>query len=98
MRRQSPLRHWGAGEPKRWYDVKGALVAALPDNGFDCAPVSLSALVAWNGRELGLDTADLVDALAARWDGELCTWIDGGRGRRARRAGSERSKRCCRCS
>ena len=70
--------HWGAGDPKRWYDVKGALVAALPDNGFDCAPVSLSALVAWNGRELDLDTADLVDAIAARWDREQCTWIDGG--------------------
>ena len=71
---------WGAGEPKRWYDVKGDLVATLPDNGFDCAPVSLSALVAWNGRELGLDTAELVEALAARWDAELCTWIDAGAG------------------
>jgi len=72
--------HWGAGEPQRWYEVKGALVAALPDNGLDCAPVSLTALVAWNGLEIGLDTADLVDALAARWDSELCTWVDGGAG------------------
>jgi hypothetical protein len=72
---------WGAGEQQRWYDVKGALVAELPENGFDCAPVSLSALVAWNARELELDTddvPDLVDAIAARWNGELCTWIDGG--------------------
>ncbi len=59
--------------------------------------MSLTALVAWNGRELGLDTADLVDAIAARWDGELCTWVDARRGRRRRRAGSARSKRCCRC-
>jgi hypothetical protein len=71
---------WGAGDPQRWYDVKGALVASLPDNGFDCAPVSLSALVAWNGRELGLDTSDLVHAIAARWDRGLCTWIDAGEG------------------
>jgi hypothetical protein len=72
--------HWGAGDPRRWYEVKGELVASLPDNGFDCAPVSLSTLVAWNGRELGLDTADVVDALAARWDGDTCTWIDAGDG------------------
>jgi hypothetical protein len=70
--------HWGAGDIARWYDVKGELVVSLPDNGFDCAPVSLSALVAWNGRELGLDTRDVVDALAARWDGDGCTWVDGG--------------------
>jgi hypothetical protein len=72
--------HWGAGDPKRWYDVKGELVANLPDNGFDCAPVSLSALVAWNARELGLDSKDLVDAIAARWSPDLCTWVDAGHG------------------
>ncbi len=72
--------HWGAADAARWYDVKGELVASLPDNGFDCAPVSLTALVAWNGRELGMDTGALVDALASRWDGARCTWVDGGDG------------------
>ncbi len=70
--------HWGAGDPARWYDVKGELVASLPDNGFDCAPVSLTALVAWNGQQLGIDTADLVAAIATRWDADRCTWVDGG--------------------
>lgn len=70
--------HWGAGDPARWYDVKGALVANLPDNGFDCAPASLTALVAWNGREVGLDTSDVVDALSSRWDADAGTWIDAG--------------------
>jgi hypothetical protein len=70
--------HWGAGDPAQWYEVKGALVASLPDNGFDCAPVSLTALAAWNGRELGLDTEGLVDVLATRWDDDLRTWLDAG--------------------
>jgi hypothetical protein len=72
--------HWGAADAARWYDVKGALVRDVPDNGFDCAPVSLSALVAWNARELGLDDQGIGDALDARWDGELATWVDGGDG------------------
>jgi hypothetical protein len=69
---------WGASEPSRWYDIKGALVTAPAGIGLDCAPVSLSALVAWNGALLGIDTTDLVDALAARWDGAAGTWVDGG--------------------
>ena len=70
--------HWGAADRGRWYDVKGLLVTAPESVEFDCAPVSLSALVAWNGALLGLDTSDLVDALASRWDEELATWIDAG--------------------
>ncbi len=38
--------HWGAHDPARWYDTKGALVTAPDSVAFDCAPVSLSALVA----------------------------------------------------
>jgi hypothetical protein len=70
--------HWGAGDVRRWYDVKGRLVRELPDNGFDCAPVSLSALVAWNAAELSLDAGALVDAIASRWDADARTWVDAG--------------------
>jgi hypothetical protein len=73
--------HWGAGDPGRWYDVKGALVAGQMQ--FDCAPVSLSALVAWNGALLGIDTTDLVSAIASRWDQELRTWVDAGSAQRS---------------
>jgi len=68
--------HWGAADVARWYDVKGDLIANR--SYFNCAPVSLSALVAWNGQLLGLDTSDLVRALAARWDDDLLTWVDAG--------------------
>jgi hypothetical protein len=71
--------HWGAADPARWYDVKGELVTMRPAPPFDCAPVSLTALVAWNHRELTGETPDaLVDALAARWDPSLGTWVDAG--------------------
>lgn len=51
------------------------------------APVSFSALTAWNARELADVTGDrwlaaqadeLADALVARWDDELRTWVDAG--------------------
>ena len=90
--------HWGAGEPKRWYDVKGALVAALPDNGFDCAPVSLSRI----GRveRTGARTRHGRPRRRARRSVGRRTMHVGRRrrGRQRRPAGSERSKRCCRCS
>jgi hypothetical protein len=70
--------HWGADDVRRWYDVKGALVTAPAGQAFDCAPVSLSALVAWNGTLLGVDTSTLIDALASRWDDAAKTWVDGG--------------------
>lgn len=70
--------HWGAGDPAVWYDTKGALVTSPDTTAFDCAPVSLSALVAWNGAQLGLDTTALVDAIAARWDDGIATWVDAG--------------------
>lgn len=70
--------HWGAADPSRWFDVKGELVASGGD-GFDCAPVGLSAMVAWDARELGLDPpAGLLDAIGSRWDGERGTWVDAG--------------------
>jgi hypothetical protein len=72
--------HWGADDLARWYDVKGALVTTPGRVAFDCAPVSLSALVAWNGALLGINTRTLVDALASRWDGMVGTWVDGGDG------------------
>jgi hypothetical protein len=71
--------HWGAANPSRWYEVKGELVTVRPSPSFDCAPVSLAALVAWNQRELtGAADASLVDALAARWDPARTTWVDAG--------------------
>lgn len=70
--------HWGAADRARWFDVKGELVSGR-GAGFDCAPVGLSALVAFDARELGLDPPpELVDAIAARWDGEARTWVDAG--------------------
>ena len=72
--------HWGAHDLDRWYAMKGALVTAPATVEFDCAPSSLSALVAWNGALLGLDTSALVDAIDERWDGERCTWVDAGDG------------------
>lgn len=70
--------HWGAGDPQRWFDVKGELVSS-GGAGFECAPVGLSAMVAWDATELGLDPPPgLVDAIASRWDGELGTWVDAG--------------------
>ena len=70
--------HWGAADRSRWFDVKGELVAS-GGAGFDCAPVGLAALVAWDARELGIDPpAGLVDAIASRWDDERGTWIDAG--------------------
>jgi hypothetical protein len=72
--------HWGAADASLWYDVKGALVTSANGSAFDCAPVSLSALVAWNGAQLGVDTGELIAALASRWDGTATTWVDGGAG------------------
>ena len=71
---------WGAADRKRWYDVKGALVRDLPANGFDCAPVSLSAIVAWSCRALDVDDDGLAGALVDRWDAALHTWVDAGAG------------------
>src|SRR5262249_31193828 len=42
--------------------------------------VSLSALVAWNAHELGLDDDGLAEALDGRWDGARSTWVDAGAG------------------
>jgi len=74
---------WGAADVVRWYEVKGALVTSPAAVEFDCAPVSLSALVAWNGAELGVDTSVLTAAIDARWDPSLKTWVDGGAGERS---------------
>ncbi len=83
--------HWcpGAWDVRRWYDVKGALLktverarggAPLANPAFGVAPAGFNALVAWNAHELGLDSeaAELADALAARWDRDLMTWVDDG--------------------
>ncbi|MGH9136756.1 MAG: MGH1-like glycoside hydrolase domain-containing protein [Acidimicrobiales bacterium] len=72
--------HWGAANPARWYEAKGELVR----EPFDCAAVGLTALVAWNQRELaathgGFEPADeLAAALAGRWDPRRRTWVDAG--------------------
>jgi glycogen debranching enzyme len=59
--------HWGAADPARWYDVKGALVASVErgDEGepianaaFVCAPAGFNALLAWSARRLAGVTGD----------------------------------------
>jgi hypothetical protein len=86
--------HWGAEDADRWFAVKGALLATversptgapLANPAFDCASAGFNALVAWNAGRLGIDASDIVDALAAQWDG--ATWVDAG-------AASETSGRC----
>jgi hypothetical protein len=75
--------HWGAADPAAWYEMKGALVTAADRVAFDCAPVSLSALVAWNGALLDIDTSELVASLAVRWSIDAQTWIDAGASERS---------------
>ena len=70
--------HWGADDATRWYETKGALITSPSQVAFSCAPVSLSALVAWNGAQLGVDTSEVVAAIAARWDAVARTWVDAG--------------------
>jgi hypothetical protein len=73
----------------RWYDVKGTLLATveraaggapLSNPAFAVAPAGFNALLAWNARELGLETEadELSEALAAQWNPELTTWVDDG--------------------
>lgn len=89
----------GAGfDLERWRRHKGELLTTIERGGsgepltnprFGAAPVSFSALAAWNIRELAAASgrhgllphaAELADAIAARWDAEQCTWIDAGPG------------------
>ena len=89
----------GAGfDLDRWRGHKGALLATiergaagepLTNPAFGAAPVSFSALTAWNIRELAAASgrhellphaADLADAVAARWDPDRRTWTDAGPG------------------
>lgn len=92
--------HWcpGGFDPRRWYEVKGALLAGivrapsgapLANPDFAAAPAGFNALVAFNAWELAEATGDdelraagdeLAAAVAARLDGELGTWVDGGPG------------------
>jgi hypothetical protein len=70
-----------------WYARKGELVASVELDA-DGAPVGnraltiasagFNALVAFNASELGLPADDVVDALDARWDADLQTWVDAG--------------------
>jgi hypothetical protein len=68
--------HWGAADAAVWYGAKGAFVDG--SRSIDCAPVSLSALVAWNGALLDIDTSDVTAAIAVRWDAGARTWVDAG--------------------
>lgn len=83
--------HWvpGGWTLDRWFEAKGTLLstverapggAPLANPGFDVAPAGFNALVAWNARELGLETdaAELAEALVERWDDEAGTWVDDG--------------------
>jgi hypothetical protein len=61
--------------------------APVHNPAFAVGSVGFSALVAWNALELAAGTGDdrlvaaaheLTDAIDARWDAELCTWVDDG--------------------
>jgi hypothetical protein len=61
--------------------------APLHNPAFAVGSVGFSALVAWNGRELAEVTDDddlrrqaheLAEAVDARWDADLATWVDDG--------------------
>ncbi len=83
--------HWCSGgwSSASWYDVKGKLLgtverssggAPLANDAFAVAPAGFNALVAWNAGELGLraEADELAEALSARWDDALATWVDDG--------------------
>jgi len=66
---------------------RGANGEPIDNPAFAAAPISLSALTAWNARELAdvtgdgflvADANDLADAVAAQFDPGLRTWVDGG--------------------
>jgi len=66
---------------------RGPAGEPLRNPAFGAAPVSFSALTAWNARELagvtgddGLErmAAELAAAVAGRWDADLRTWCDAG--------------------
>ncbi len=86
----------GGFELARWRAQKMALLdtitfsnrgAPTANHAFGAAPVSFSALTAFNGRELATITNDrtmreaadeLAQSVAARWDPQLATWVDAG--------------------
>ncbi len=66
---------------------RSATGAPIANDAFRVGGVGFSALIAWNARELVEVTGDaaltaaadgLVEALSARWDESLCTWVDDG--------------------
>lgn len=68
---------------------RGAAGQPLANPGFAAAPVSFSALTAWNARELASVSGDesllaaadeLAVSLAATWNDSLRTWVDQGPG------------------
>ena len=71
----------------RWKLRKSELVSAvrtdeagspIGSDAFTVASAGFNALVAFNAAELGLDARDVVDALDARWDSSISTWVDAG--------------------
>lgn len=71
----------------RWKARKGDLVATvraddagapIGNDAFTVASTGFNALVAFNADELGIETRELCDALDARFDGSLVTWVDAG--------------------
>ena len=74
--------------------------APLANPAFAVAPAGFNALVAWNAAELGLDAEadELAEALAARWDGDLTTWVDDGPSAATSGPGAHGSTRCSRRS
>lgn len=78
----------GGFESTRWYERKGALLAGierssggapLANPAFAVAPAGFNALVAFNAAAVGLtnEATELAEALDARWDDDLGTWVDG---------------------
>lgn len=56
-------------------DAAGSPIA---NDAFTVASAGFNALVAFNAAELGLDADDVCDALDARFDAALLTWVDAG--------------------
>ncbi len=83
--------HWcGADgwDRRRWYEVKGDLLATVERSpcgspvanpAFPVAPAGFNALLAFNAAELGLrhEADELATALGRRWEPNLLTWADG---------------------
>jgi len=65
---------------------RGSSGDPISNPAFAVAPIGFNSMVAWNAlelvgmgrRELAAPALELIEAIDARWDDELCTWADSG--------------------